>query len=210
MLISTSINQYISDHTSSFLSVLDELERETYLKVMLPHMISGKEQGLFLKMMVQISKSKNVLEIGTFTGYAALCIAAGLPDNGTITALEINPELEEIIRKYFVKAKLEHKLNLMIGDGLESIATLNGPFDLVFIDADKQRYSLYYDAIFDLVSPGGIILADNVLWSGKVVEPNPNKDTQAILDFNKKIQDDPRVQNTIIPMRDGIMMIRKL
>ncbi len=209
MIYSKEIQAYLSSHSSAIHPILDELERETHLKYLMPNMLSGREQGMFLNMLVSISQAKHIVEIGTYTGYAALCMACALPEDGMIQAFELNPELEEIILRYFKKAGLENKLKLHIGDAKKEILKIDAPIDLVFIDADKQGYSAYYDIIFDRVKSGGLIIADNVLWNGKVVESNPNTDTQALIAFNQKVQSDERVENMILPLRDGLLMIRK-
>ena len=151
-----------------------------------------------------------ILEIGTYTGYSAICLAEGLRSDGTLITIDINEELEERVRKYFDDAGLSSRIQYRIGDASNIISTLKGPFDLVFIDADKENYSRYYDMVIDKVRDGGIILADNVLWSGKVLQTKQDKDTRAIVEFNKKIQQDTRVENVLLPIRDGILMIRKL
>ena len=209
MIYSKEIQTYLSNHSSAIHPILDELERETHLKYLMPNMLSGREQGMFLNMLVSISNAKHIVEIGTYTGYAALCMAYALPADGVIQAFELNPELEEIILRYFKKAGLENKLKLHIGDAKKELAHIDQPIDMVFIDADKQGYSAYYDIIFDRVKSGGLIIADNVLWNGKVVEENPNTDTRALIEFNQKVQSDERVENMILPLRDGLMIIRK-
>jgi predicted O-methyltransferase YrrM len=208
-LLAAELEEYVEKHTSPESDVLKALNRETYIKVQMPQMLSGHVQGQVLRMFSYMLKPKNILEIGTFTGYSAICLASGLQENGKLVTLDINDELEEMVRGYFAKAGIENKTDYRIGNALDIIPTLDITFDLVFIDADKQNYSNYYDMVFDKVSAGGFILADNVLWSGKVVEENPNKDTKAIIDFNAKIQADDRVENVIFPVRDGIMVIRK-
>ncbi len=197
-LLPENLTRYIENHTSPEDEVLKALNRETHIKVQMPQMLSGHVQGKVLSMFSYMIQPKNILEIGTFTGYSAICLAAGLQENGKLVTLDINDELEEMVRKYFAQAGLENK-----------IPTLDLTFDIVFIDADKQNYSRYYDLVFDKVRKGGFILADNVLWSGKVVEENADKDTRALIDFNTKIHADDRVENVLFPVRDGIMAIRK-
>ena len=209
-LLAAELEEYVEKHASPESDVLKALNRETYIKVQMPQMLSGHVQGQVLRMFSYMLKPKNILEIGTFTGYSAICLASGLQENSKLVTLDINDELEEMVRGYFAKAGIENKTDYRIGNALDIIPTLDLTFDLVFIDADKQNYSNYYDMVFDKVNAGGFILADNVLWSGKVVEENPNKDTKAIIDFNAKIQADDRVENVIFPVRDGIMVIRKL
>lgn len=208
-LVSEQLEQYITEHTSSLGSLMDELERQTWRDIMLPQMLSGKVQGQFLKLISQIHKPTNILEIGTFTGYSALCLAQGLSENGKIITIDINEELYDMANSFFLKSGFINQIEYKIGDAKSIIPNLGEIFDIVFIDADKQNYSLYYDLVFDKVRAGGLILADNVLWSGRVIDTNPNKDTKALIDFNEKINKDNRVENIILSIRDGIMMIRK-
>ena len=189
--------------------LLYQLERESNLKTLSPQMISGPLQGQLLRLLSLMIQPKQVLEIGTFTGYASLCLAAGIPSDGALHTIEANPELEYLIRKYIDKAGLQDKIHLYIGDAKSIIPNLDFQFDLAFIDAGKNDYCFYYDLIFDKLNPGGIILADNVLWSGKVVQKNNDADTKVIDAFNKKVQADERVENLILPIRDGLSIIRK-
>jgi predicted O-methyltransferase YrrM len=209
--ISKDIEDYCINNSKSTNSILDKLERETQLKVMRPRMLSGKLQGKFLEQMIMISGAKNILEIGTYTGYSAICMAQALPDDGILHTIDINAELESMANKYFKLAKLENKIVMHIGDAQHIIPKLDTVFDLVFIDADKHHYSNYFDLLIDGLPSGALILADNVLWSGKVLDLEHNKDreTIAIHEFNKKITNDPRVDNILLPLRDGVMMIRK-
>ncbi len=189
-----------------------ELERETYLRVINPRMISGHIQGKFMEMLVRMLRPRRILEIGTFTGYSALCMAAGLDDGGIIDTCEIDDELEEMIRNFFDRSQHGGKIRLHIGSALEIAPTLGERYDLVFMDGDKREYTAYYNMLMDngLVGSGSFILADNILWYGKVVEPvaKGDKQTQAIVDFNRMIREDERVENVIIPIRDGINLIR--
>ena len=203
------INDYAEAHTSPDSDLLIALERETHLKTLSPRMLSGHLQGRFLSLISHLMQPKRVLEIGTFTGYSALCLAEGLADNGILYALEANDELEYLIKQSVKKSPLPHKIKLLIGDALEIIPNLNETFDLVFIDAGKRDYPLYYDLVIDKVRSGGLIIADNILWSGKVVEDKKDVDTQIIDTFNKKIHADERVENILLPLRDGLMMARK-
>ena len=203
--------EYIERHTTPADAVLQELYRETNLHVMNPRMVSGQVQGRFLQFICQMLKPKNVLEIGTFTGYSAICMARGIGDDAKITTIEANEEYEDIIRKYFAKAGVEDKIDLILGDAKSVIPNLFGPFDFVFIDADKISYPTYYDLVVEKVASGGFILADNVIWEGKVLNHNTKEhDTQAINRFNQMVTDDPRVENVLLPVRDGLMMIRKI
>ncbi|MCB0549331.1 MAG: O-methyltransferase [Phaeodactylibacter sp.] len=207
------INQYCEAHSTPPSPLLYQLERETHLKTLAPQMLSGPLQGQLLSLLSKIQRPKAILEIGTFTGYAALCLAQGLPEGGTLHTIEANPELEYLIRKYIALAGLQNKIHLHIGDALEVIPQLEGSFDLVFIDAGKQDYALYYDLVIDRVEPGGLIIADNVLWSGKVTSPAEREgdaDTRLIHQFNEKVQQDPRVENILLPLRDGLLIARKV
>ena len=176
-----------------------------------PRMMSGPVQGRFLQLLCQLMRPARVLEIGTFTGFSTICMARGMAADSLLTTIEANKEVEGIIRKYLAKAGVEDRVQLIIGDAKAVIPTLEGGFDLVFIDADKLSYPTYYDLVIDKVNLGGVILADNVLWEGKVLNVNTKeRDTQAIQAFNDKVQNDPRVENVLLPLRDGLMMIRKI
>ncbi|MCB0536279.1 MAG: O-methyltransferase [Bacteroidetes bacterium] len=203
------IENYAALHSLKEDEVLQQLNRETHLNILMPQMISGHIQGNFLRMMSFMIKPKNILEIGTFTGYSAICLAQGLQENGKLYTIDINEELEDMCRTYFDKAGLKNKIDYRIGNALDIIPDINETFDLVFIDADKINYSNYYDLVFSKVNKGGFILADNVLWSGKVTQEKKNKDTQALHDYNTKITNDERVENYLVPIRDGIMVARK-
>jgi caffeoyl-CoA O-methyltransferase len=204
------IEAYAAAYSAPEEEILARLNRETHLKVLLPQMLSGHIQGNFLKMMSYMIRPERILEIGTYTGYSAICFARGLQENGLIHTIDINEELEPMVRKYFNEAGLENKIKYHIGNALDIIPTLNETFDMVFIDADKINYSNYYDLVFDKVKQGGFIIADNVLWSGKVTEEKKDKDTEALHLFNQKINADNRVENYLVPIRDGLMVARKL
>ena len=210
--LSPELQQYITRHTSPEPPLLSELNRETHSKVMKPRMLSGHVQGRFLALLSRMIKPEQVLEIGTYTGYSAICLAEGLAPGGLVHTIDVNEELEDMVRGYLTRAGLADKVRYYIGPALQLIPTLDYSFDLVFIDADKINNALYYEMVLDKVVPGGFILVDNVLWSGKVAQ-QPNKkidaDTQSILDFNARIQADDRVENLLLPLRDGLMMIRK-
>lgn len=205
------ISAYAEEHTTEESKVLQELNRETNAKVLNPRMLSGHLQGRVLSMISNMIKPKQVLEIGTFTGYSAICLSEGLADGGLIHTIDINDELSDIVKKYIQAASVTHKIKTYRGNALDIIPTIKETFDLVFIDADKINYSNYYDLVFDKIRKGGFILADNVLWSGKVLESRKkmDDDTLAIDDFNKKVMEDKRVENVILPVRDGLMLIRK-
>ncbi|MFM7431608.1 MAG: O-methyltransferase [Flammeovirgaceae bacterium] len=208
--IPDNIDQYCRDHSSTESDLLKKISRDTHAEVLMPRMVSGHLQGRFLAMVSHMIKPKSILEIGTYTGYSALCLAEGLQPEGKIITLDVNEELEARVQKYFQQSDYRLKIDYRIGDARHVIPTLTELFDLIFIDADKENYSLYYDLVFDKVKRGGFILVDNVLWSGKVVQEKVDKDTKAIKDFNDKVQSDPRVENMLLPVRDGIIMVRKI
>lgn len=205
------IEDYVIKNTEEEPSILKELNHETWEKVLIPRMLSGHLQGRILSMLSHMISPKNVLEIGTYTGYSALCFAEGLQEGGRIDTIDINEELEAMVSRYIKKSNLEETIINHIGNAMEIIPTLSETFDIVFIDADKTNYSNYYDLVFDQVNTGGYIIADNVLWSGKIVEfkRNLDPDTQALIDYSEKVNADNRVQNVLFPIRDGLMVVRK-
>lgn len=204
------IQAYAEQHTDPEPELLAALNRETYLKVLYPRMLSGHLQGRFLAMMSKVVRPQRILEIGSYTGYSGLCMCEGLQEGGILTTIEIDPELEDMIRDYFDKAGQSHLLDLRIGDAVDIIPTLEGPFDLVFIDADKYNYTRYFEMVLPKMRQGGVILADNVLWSGQVTDPNvQDKETQGLREFANFVSSDPRVERILLPIRDGIMMIMK-
>lgn len=210
--LSPELQQYVTQHTSPETELLQKLNRETHVNVMKPRMLSGHVQGRFLAMISHMIKPKQILEIGTYTGYSALCLAEGLAPSGLLHTIDVNEELEEMVRGYLDQAGFADKIKYYLGNALEIIPQLDYTFDLVFIDADKINNARYYDLVLAKVTPGGFILVDNVLWSGKVVQQTNKKtdnDTQSVLDFNQKIQEDERVENMLLPLRDGLMLIRK-
>jgi len=207
------LQEYIENHTEEEPEILKKLNRETYSKILMPRMLSGHLQGRVLSMLSKMIKPKRILEIGTFTGYSAICLAEGFEEGGELITIDVNEELEDMARRYFVKAGLEEVIDYRIGNAMKIIPDLAGSFDLVFIDADKENYSHYFDMVIDKMNVGAFLIADNVLWSGKVIEEDEvekNKDTKGIVMFNKKIQDDKRVENVLFPIRDGLMIIRKI
>lgn len=208
--IRNDIQDYATQHTSPDSDLLKKINRETNAKVMMPRMLSGHMQGRILSMISCMKQPSSILEIGTYTGYSALCLAEGLKPGGKVVTIDINEELEDGVRKYFEQSGMSDRIDYRIGNALQIIPTLNENFDLVFIDADKENYSRYFDFVIDNVPLNGIILADNVLWSGKVLDGKPDKDTRSIIDFNEKVARDPRVENVLLPVRDGIMMMRKI
>jgi len=212
-MISEDLFAYCLQHSTQEDELLAHISRQTHLKVLKPRMLSGPLQGKLLEMLVRLSGAKRVLEIGTFTGYATICMARGLGEEGKILSLDINEELETMVRGFFSRSELAAKIDYRIGNALELLPEFKQPFDFVFIDADKRNYVNYYDLVVQDMEPGGLILADNILWSGKVLAQNRkklDKDTAAILAFNEKVQADPRVENIVLPIRDGIMLARKL
>ena len=206
------LDQYILNHITPEDDYLNELDRETHQKVLHARMLSGHLQGQILSMISCMIKPKCILEIGTFTGYSALCLAKGLVEGGQLHTIEIDDELESVSQKYFLKSGMSDQIVQHIGDARQIIPSLNIKFDLVFIDADKRDYCDYYQLVFGHVPVGGFILADNVLWDGKVVDPKATDEeqTRGILEFNDLVQNDPRVKNVILPVRDGIMMVQKV
>lgn len=209
-LFSNSLVAYLEQTCDQESDLLKRINRETYLKETMPHMLSGHYQGRLLSFLSKLINPLRILEIGTFTGYATLCLAEGLGKEGRIHTIEINEELQPRLLAYFEEAASSEKIVLHIGEALKIIPTLNETFDLVFIDADKKNNHNYFELVLDKVRPGGLILIDNVLWKGKVLEENPDKQTQSIIELNNQIASDPRVEKVILPVRDGLFMIRKL
>lgn len=206
-----TIDDYILRHSDEEGQLLAALNRDAHVNLLQPRMLSGHLQGRFLKMLCRMARPARVLEIGTYTGYATLCLAEGLPTGGHVDTIELNDEMEDFIRKYLEQSPFRDRVTLHIGDARAVIPTLEGEFDLVFIDADKRQYSAYYDLVFPRVRPGGLILADNTLWDGHVVEsPAPtDRQTLGIMAFNDKIKRDERVEKVILPLRDGLTLIWK-
>ncbi len=206
-----NIDNYILTHTSTENPALKQLTRETNIKTMFPRMLSGHLQGKFLEMVSFMIKPQTILEIGTFTGYSAICLAQGLKDKGCLHTIDIDPEMKHIAQHYFKKTGIQDKIIQHIGNATEIIPSFNQTFDLVFIDADKENYLNYYHLIFDKVRQGGFILADNALWDGKVILPDEklDKETRGIKQFNDFVSNDDRVENMLLPLRDGIMILRK-
>jgi caffeoyl-CoA O-methyltransferase len=206
------IEQYAEQHTQEESSLLKKLHRDTYAHVLMPRMLSGKLQGRMLSAISHMIRPQHILEIGTFTGYSALCLAEGLAEKGKLITIDINEELETMVRKYITEAGMESKIDYRIGNAMELLPALKEQFDLVFIDADKINYLNYYKLVFDKVRKGGFIIADNVLWSGKILLKDgkkADKDTQALLDFNEFVHKDESVENVLLPLRDGLMILRK-
>jgi caffeoyl-CoA O-methyltransferase len=209
---SNSIHEYCEQHSSEESSVLKQLNRYTHANVLQPRMLSGHLQGRVLAAISHLLKPTHVLEIGTFTGYSAICLAEGLAPNGKLITIDVNPEIENQALYFFKEAGLENNIQLIIGDAYQIIRTLPKHFDLVFIDADKKSYAKYFDLVMDHLKPGGFILVDNVLWSGKVVDEaalQTDKDTILLHAFNEKIKADERIEKVLLPIRDGLYLIRK-
>ena len=206
-----TITTYAEAHTSPESALLQRLNRNTHAHVMAPRMLSGHMQGRFLAMISWMIRPRRILEIGTYTGYSALCLAEGLTEEGRLITIDSNEEIEAFARSYWAQSPLDSKIDLRVGPARDIVPTLDESFDLVFIDADKRNLSVYFDLVLDKLRPGGFILADNVLWSGKVAKTvgAGDADTRAVMSFNKMVQDDPRVENVLLPVRDGIMMMRK-
>ena len=210
--INKELDKYIREHSSPEDELLKELVRTSHLKAMQPRMVSGHIQGKVLEMLSRMIRPKYILEIGTFTGYSSLCLAKGLAENGELHTIERNDEVAEIAAKYISQSDKAAQIHLHIGDANTIIPTLPQTFDLVFIDGDKREYLSYYHAVFSKVRKGGFILADNVLWDGKIIEPLKHNDlyTKELLEFNRFVQNDCKVENVLLPLRDGMMIIRKL
>lgn len=209
-IIDSILSNYTEKYSSDEPPVLKELNRETFAKVLMPRMLSGHIQGRLLSMISQMIRPKLVLEIGTYTGYSAICFAEGLAEDGHLHTIDINEELTPLVKSFISKAGYKNKITVHNGDAAEIIPKLTGPFDLVFIDADKINYSLYYDLVFNQVKKGGYLIADNVLWSGKIINLEiADKDTLAIHQFNEKIKNDERVEKVMLTVRDGLLLIRK-
>lgn len=206
------LDDYVVSHSQEEPELLQELTRETYQKILQPIMLSGPYQGRVLSMISKLINPTTVLELGTFTGYSTICLAEGLKKNGIIHTIDINEELEDFQRKYFDKSGFGNQIIQHVGNAIDIIPTIDASFDLIFIDADKPNYSNYFHLVIDKVNPGGIILSDNVLWHGKVIEDVNEKDisTKAVLDYNTLLKNDPRIETVVLPIRDGLTISRKL
>lgn len=201
---------YVEQHTSPETDLLKEINRDTHANVLMPRMLSGHLQGRVLATFSHMIKPKAILEIGTYTGYSALCLAEGLAPGGQLHTIDINEELEEKVRGFFQKSPYANAIHYHIGNATDLIPDLLPTWDLVFIDADKKNYSRYFELVIEQVRPGGFIIADNVLWSGKVIGPKTDTDTEAIRAFNQQVHQDERVENVLFPLRDGLMVLRKV
>ncbi len=207
----TDIENYAVAHSTAESELLLRLNRATHQKILKPRMLSGHLQGRFLSMISNMIQANNILEIGTYTGYSALCLAEGLQTNGKLTTIDNNEELQDFTQSFFDQSTHKNKINYLIGDAQQIIPNLQGPFDIVFIDADKENYGTYFNLVFDKVRQGGYIIADNVLWSGKVVQEvkSNDNDTKQIMAFNDFVHNNPLVENVLLPLRDGLMVCRK-
>ncbi len=205
------IEEYVNQHSSPEPELLARLNRETHLKILQPRMLSGHLQGRVLSMLMKMIRPQRILEIGTYTGYSALCMAEGLAQAGELHSIDINEELTDFVQKYVNEAGHQDEIKLHVGNALEIIPLLKEDWDVVFIDADKNNYINYYNLLIDKLKSGSYIIADNVLWSGKVIEDynQQDEDTKTLIDFNKMIQEDERVENVLFPIRDGLMVVRK-
>jgi caffeoyl-CoA O-methyltransferase len=206
--IDSAVEQFAQAHTESETDLYTRLREETYRTMQSPEMQVGLIEGRFLQMLVRLTGARNILEIGMFTGYSTLMMAEAMPEDGRLITCEVDPKAEAIARRYFGESPHGHKITIRMGPALDTIKTLPAPLDLVFIDADKVNYSNYYETCFPLVKPGGLIVGDNVLWSGKVIDPKDD-DTRSIVAFNRLVQSDPRVENICLTVRDGIMLAWK-
>jgi caffeoyl-CoA O-methyltransferase len=208
-LITEELNQYLIATCEPEPELLKKIDRETQLEVLMPRMLSGHLQGRVLSLLSKLVQPKRILEIGTFTGYATLCFAEGLSSDGKIITLDINEELEDRVRGYFAESEFNHQIEYKIGNALDILPTLEDVFDIVFIDADKKNNGTYYELVFDKVRKGGLIIVDNVLWSGKVLTKINDTDTSNINTFNQFVTTDVRVEKLILPVRDGLFLMRK-
>ena len=208
--ISPELQQYVTEHSSAVSPLLSQIDRETHLEVLQPRMLSGHFQGRVLSMLAQLLKPTAILEIGTYTGYSALCLAEGLTPDGKLITIDVNEELAPRVRSYFEASAYAQQIDYRIGNAAQLIPTLPYTFDLIFIDADKQQYPLYYEQALEKLKPGGFILIDNVLWSGKVLDTqHQDKDSVLLRELNLKISQDVRVEKVLLPIRDGLYLIRK-
>lgn len=212
MIITNAIEDYIEKNCTDESQLLYQINRKTYLTQMYPQMLSGKVQGQFLKMLSQMIQPKRILEVGTFTAYSTICLAVGLPDEGIIDTIEIDEELEPVIKQNLKAADISQKVNTHFGEAKTIIPTLKGDYDLIFLDADKELYPQYYPMLHNLLKKDGYLVADNVLWYGKVADTPENFDTttKRLVEFNNMVKEDNRVENLILSVRDGLMLVRKL
>lgn len=209
--ISKELSDYCEEHTSNEAEILSKLNRETHLKVVSPRMLSGHLQGRFLSFISKLHQPKLIVEIGTYTGYSALCLAEGLKENGKLISIDVNEETSAFAKNFIAKSEYADKIELIVADAKEYMLNINQPIDIIFIDADKKNYLTYYNLVIDKLVNGGLIIADNVLWSGKITMPEKEMDreTLALHQFNQFVHNDERVENLLLPIRDGLMIVRK-
>ncbi|MFK7900965.1 MAG: O-methyltransferase [Cyclobacteriaceae bacterium] len=209
--IAPELSKYIENHTTDDNDLLKKIDRDTHANILKPRMLSGKVQGRVLSLISKLLQPNSILEIGTYTGYSALCLAEGLTPSGKLITLDINEELEQQTRTYFDQSNYSDRIDYRIANAMEEIPNLSESFDLIFIDADKKNYLNYYHLVIDKLNPGGVLIADNILWSGKVIEEvkKNDKDTPILIEFNKTVHEDERVENILLGIRDGLMVVRK-
>jgi caffeoyl-CoA O-methyltransferase len=208
-IVDERVEEYAVEHTTVLLDLFDRLEAETREKTTAPQMMVGRLEGGFLAALVRLTGAKRILELGTFTGYSSIAMASALPDDGRITTCDVDPDATAIARRYMDESGHGNKIEIRLGPALETIETLQGPFDLVFIDADKPNYESYYEAVLPLLADNGLVIADNVLWSGRVVEPGGDESTEAIKAFNEHVKNDSRVVSVMLTVRDGMTLVQK-
>jgi caffeoyl-CoA O-methyltransferase len=208
-IVDERVEAYAEEHTTVLLDLFERLAAETREKTTAPQMMVGRIEGGFLATLVRVSGAKRILELGTFTGYSSISMATALPEDGRIITCDVDPDATGIARRYMDESGYGDKIEIRLGPALETIETLDGPFDLVFIDADKPNYQNYYEAVLPLLADNGLLIADNVLWSGRVVDPDDDESTQAILAFNEHVRNDPRVVSVMLTVRDGMTLVQK-
>jgi caffeoyl-CoA O-methyltransferase len=207
-LVDPRLENYAAEHSSAAPDLLERLERETRDTMRSPEMLSGRAEGQLLRLLVRMTGAERILEVGTFTGYSALMMASALPPKGELVTLERDPVAEAVARRYFAESEHGSKITLLLGAALDTLRTLSGPFDFAFLDADKQNYPRYYERILELLGPGGVLAVDNVLWSGRVLDPQ-DEETRAIHELNERARRDPRVEVVLLTVRDGVLLVRK-
>lgn len=207
-IVDQSLERYAEEHSSEVPELLARLERETLATMKSPQMLSGRTEGQLLRLLVKMISAKRVLEVGTFTGYSALMMASALPPDGELITLERDPRAEEVARRYFAESEHRSKIRLIAGAALDTLGSVSGPFDFAFLDADKENYPRYYERLLELLRPGGMLAVDNVLWSGRVLDPE-DEETRAIHALNERARRDPRVEHVLLTVRDGVLLVRK-
>jgi len=207
-IVDPNLERYAEEHSSEVPDLLERLEQETLATMKSPQMLSGRTEGHLLRLLVKMISARRVLEVGTFTGYSALMMASALPPDGELVTLERDPRAEGVARRYFAESEHRPKIRLLMGPALDTLASLAGPFDFAFLDADKENYPRYYEKLLELLRPGGILAVDNVLWSGKVLDPR-DEETRAIHALNERAHRDPRVEHVLLTVRDGVLLVRK-